>query len=61
MFWISALAVGLAVGLFQLGEYSVWMVLMSLALKVAMLFIAGLIIALLWKKFQEKSGNLRKM
>jgi hypothetical protein len=37
------------------------MVLMSLALKVAMLFIAGLIIALLWKKFQEKSGNLRKM
>ena len=40
----------LAVVLFQLGAYSVWIAVLKLGLMAAFLVLAGLVISLIWRK-----------
>lgn len=54
MFWAVMLFAGLAFVFTQLGAYSVWLLVLSGALKLALLIIAGFVIALLWRKLFPK-------
>ena len=56
MFWTFLLFSGLALVFTQLGAYSVWVVLLVGGLKLALLVIAGFVIALLWRKVFQKNG-----
>lgn len=49
MFWVSMILLGLSVLLVKLGAVSVWVTILSSGLKFAMLVIACLVIALIWK------------
>ena len=51
MIWLSAIVLGLAAALVKLGAVSVWMSVFSAALKCAVLVIACLVVALMWKSF----------
>ena len=51
MFWIFILLAGLALTFSTLGAYSVLISVLSGVLKLALLVIAGLSIALIWRKF----------
>jgi hypothetical protein len=48
MLWALILVVALAIVFVKLGAYSVWMTILAVGLKVAMLAIAGLSMVLLW-------------
>lgn len=50
MFWIIVAIVALALVLFQLGAYSVWFVVLKVALVVAAAVIAGLALMLAWRR-----------
>ena len=50
MFWTVLIFGGLALVFTQLGAYSVWVVLLSAGLKLAVVVIIGLLIALVWRK-----------
>lgn len=49
MFWAFVLIAALAVVFVQLGAYSVWIAVLSIALKVALVALCGLAIALIWR------------
>ena len=51
MFWLSLLAVSLAIVLIKLGAYSVWMSVLTFGLQAALLVVAVLAAVLIWKKF----------
>lgn len=50
MIWLAATVLGMSVMLMKLGALSVWVGILSLALRVALLVVAGLIGLLLWKR-----------
>lgn len=50
MFWMSLAVSGLAYVFIKLGAYSVWANVLTISLKFALLLIACLVIALIWKK-----------
>lgn len=50
MFWLSMIVLGLSFMLLKLGAASVWLTILSVGLKVALLVIAGLALILLWNK-----------
>ena len=54
MFWIFILFTALAFLFIKLGAVSVWVAIFSAGLKLALLVIAGLTTALLWRKFFGK-------
>ena len=54
MIWLSVIILGLAAALVKLGAVSVWMVFLSAALKWAVLVIACLVVALMWKSFMAE-------
>ena len=56
MVWAVLIFAGLAFVFAQLGAYSVWVVLLASGLKLALLVIAGLVIALLWRKVISKGA-----
>lgn len=56
MFWTAMLFAGLAFVFTQLGAYSVWILVMGGALKLALLIIAGFVIALLWRNVFPKKN-----
>lgn len=56
MFWTFLLFAGLAAVFAQLGAYSVMVALLSGGLKLALLVIAGFVIALLWRKVFPKNS-----
>ena len=56
MFWIFLLVVGFALVFMQLGAVSVWTAVFAGGLRLALLVIAGLVIAMLWRKIFRKSS-----
>lgn len=50
MFLIFVLAVSLALVFVKLGALSVWVSVLSFAFKIALLIIAGFLVAVIWKK-----------
>lgn len=54
MFWIFILLTALAFLFIKLGSVSVWITVFSVGLKLALLVIAGLTIALIWKSYSQK-------
>ncbi len=61
MFWAVMLFAGLALVFAQLGAMSVWMLVMSGALKLALLIIAAFVIALLWRKVFPKNSPVKQI
>lgn len=57
MFWMFVLVAVLAVVFIKLGMYSVWITVLSTALHLAVVIIAGLTIALIWRQFFRKRGS----
>ncbi len=55
MFWKFILIAALAVGLLQLGAFSVWVVILKAGLIFAVLVICGLVLSMLWRKASAKS------
>jgi hypothetical protein len=51
MFWIFTALAALAFTFFKLGTVSILVRLLESGLTIAMLVIAGLVVALLWKKY----------
>ena len=49
MFWLSILVLSLSAVLIKLGALSVWMGILGVGLKLALLVIAGLVLILLWR------------
>lgn len=54
MFWIFIAVAALVMLFVKLGAVSVWVTVFSVGLKLALLVIAGLTIALIWKIFSKK-------
>ena len=54
MFWIIIAVAALVMLFVKLGAVSVWVTVFSVGLKLALLVIAGLTIALIWKTFSKK-------
>lgn len=52
MVWISALLIGLALVFFKLGSVSVWVGILTLSLKFALLVIVLLALAFAWHKLK---------
>lgn len=50
MFWIFMLFVGFALTLVILGVFSVWVTILSWALKISLLIIICLTVTVLWRK-----------
>ncbi len=50
MIWLAVMVLGVSFMCVKLGALSVWVGVLSLALKIALLVIAGSIGLLLWKK-----------
>ena len=50
MFWKFILIAALAVGLLQLGAFSVWVVILKAGLIFAVIVIYGLVLSMLWRK-----------
>ena len=57
MFWIFILIGSFALMFVQLGAYSVWVSILSVGLKIAVLVITCLGIALLWRKVFGKKRS----
>lgn len=57
MFWIPLLFVILAVVFAQMGAYSVWFGIFKGGLLLALVVIAGLAIALLWRQVFGQKNN----
>jgi hypothetical protein len=55
MFWTFLMMTGLALVFAQLGAYSVLVAVLAGGLKLALLIIAGLVIAILWRKMFQKN------
>ena len=58
MFWALILVVALAIVFVKLGAYSVWMTILVVGLKVAMLAIAGLSMVLLWLRVPGRKKHI---
>lgn len=52
MFWIFVSFVGLLFSAVTLGRYSVWLVLLKIALLIALLVIAVLVIVMMYRRFK---------
>lgn len=57
MFWIFILFASLAAFFVKLGAYSVWVSMLALFLKLAVIIIVVLSVALLWKKVSRKRDH----
>lgn len=54
MVWVAVLLVALGIIFIKLGAYSVWITIFSVALKVAIVVIAGLTLLLIWRWLSTK-------
>lgn len=59
MFWKFILVAALAVGLLQLGAFSVWVFVLKVGLAFSVLVICGLFSLLWWRKASAKSNQKR--
>jgi hypothetical protein len=50
MFWLAIIGIGVAFAFIKLGALSVWVGVLAAGIKLALLVIAGLAVALIWKK-----------
>jgi len=55
MFWIFSIVTGLGFVMTKLGAYSVWMSVMSLAVKILALLLALAVVFIVWDKFFKTS------
>lgn len=51
MFWLSLAVAVIAVGLIRLGALSVWVVMLSLALKVLLATMIAVVVFVLWRRY----------
>jgi len=57
MFWVFLILSALGLTLVKLGSYSVWVVVFSTALKIALIVITSLIVLLMWTKVIRKKDR----
>lgn len=50
MFWLAIIGLGVAFAFVKLGALSVWIGILSVGIKLALLAIVGLVAALIWKR-----------
>lgn len=56
MVWLAIIGIGMALTFVKLGALSVWVGVLAVGIKLALLAIIGLVAALIWKKiFGTKS------